>query len=462
MYHVFPYRKTKLSQNLIISPTGEYAFCGDKDLSLFETNEPLPTDLYYELKTKHFLCDRKDIAEEEAIQRIRQQTKNGYLEPTTMLLMVVPTIECNCECIYCQVSSKKTKSRHNNMGFRTAYSFCEFALSLPHDDIKVEFQGGEPTLRMETIQFIVGFLEKHKAEHQKSFSYVICTNLLKLDKDSVTFISKYRIDISTSLDGDKYLHELNRPSHLYASTYETFKDSLTRLRDRDIFPSALLTVTRHNLGHIERVIDEYIALDFHSIFIRQLNNYGYAYRNNDIQYSDDEFMSCYTAGIRYMLKQNLENGVFIREEWLAILLKKVMTPFLVGFVDLQNPTALARMCLLVNHDGSIYPSDEARMIAEMGDKRFLLGDLSERQSYETMIQSSSDFARLHYLEEIDQCTECPYQDYCGADPVRYYYVSQTSKETFCGKRKKMFELLFTLIENATAPQMRLFRRWAND
>jgi len=462
MYHIFPYRKTKLSRNLIISPIGEYAFCGDADLHSLETNSPLPPDLYCELKTKHFLCDENHIADEDTIISIRQQTRNGYLEPVSMLLMIVPTIECNCECIYCQASSKKRRSRYYNMTFRTAYAFCKFALSLPHKDIKIEFQGGEPTLHMEITQFIVRFIEKHKQERGKTFSYVICTNLLQFHPDFVSFISKYQIDISTSLDGDKELHERNRPSHLYHSTYDTFVNNLAKLRDHGVFPSALLTVTRFNIDQIERVIDAYINLGFKSIFIRQLNNYGYAYHNMDIQYTNDDFMSCYARGIQYILKQNLEYGYALREEWLAILLKKVMTPFLVGFVDLQNPTALARMCLLVNHDGHIYPSDEARMIAEMGDSRFLLGDLRERIPYKAMIQRSSDFARLHSLNEIAQCIECPYQNYCGADPVRSYYVTQKTGESFCGKRRAMFDFLFSLLENANESQLRLFRSWAND
>lgn len=42
---------------------------------------------------------------------------------------------------------------------------------------------------------------------------------------------------------------------------------------------ALLTVTKDNLYCLDKVIDEYIYLGFHSVFIRALNPYGYAIKN---------------------------------------------------------------------------------------------------------------------------------------------------------------------------------------
>jgi len=462
MYHLFPYRKTKLSNNLLISPTGEFAFCDDSISRALETGTELPEDTYVELKTKHFLCNEEEVADEELIHSVRRQTKLGYLGADSLLLMVVPTIECNCACVYCQVSSRKGHSRANRMGFKNVYAFCLFALSLPHRDIKVEFQGGEPTLHIAAIQFIVRFLEKHKDEYGKAISFVVCTNLLGIDGRLIDFIAEHHIDVSTSLDGGRRLHDLNRPSGEFSSTYEAFRKSLLMFRGRGVYPSALLTITDHNIREIRRVVDEYVSLGFPSVFIRQLNNYGYAFHNGNIQYSDDDFMECYAEGVDYIIEQNLEKAVPIREEWFSILLKKVMSPFLDGFVDAQNPAALARMCLLVNYDGNIYPSDEARMIAEMGDERFRLGSLAENLTYEGMLDRSRDFSRLHYLEEIPECIECPYSPYCGADPVREYYAAKVSGESFCGKKKKMFNFLFSKIEWASPPAMKLFRSWAND
>jgi len=462
MYHLFPYRKTKLSDNLLISPTGEFLFCDDATLSALEARDPLPEDVYIELKTKHFLCNADEVADEELIHSIRRQTKQGYLDADSILLMVVPTIECNCECVYCQVSSKKRHARSNYMGFKNLYAFCAFTLTLPHKEIKVEFQGGEPTLNVAAIQFIVRFLEKHREEYHKTISYVICTNLLEIEASFIKFIANYRIDISTSLDGDKELHDSNRPARGFESTHDVFRKNLLMIREYGIYPSALLTITNHNIGQVERVIDEYIALGFRSVFIRQLNNYGRAFRNSSIQYSDDAFMKCYTVGVEYVIRQNLELNVPIREESFSLLLKKVMTPFLDGFVDIQNPTALAKMCLLVNHDGNIYPSDEARMIAEMGDKRFLLGNLAENISYASMLGRSSDFSRLHSLDEIPKCSRCPYVSYCGADPVRKYYTANMPGESFCGKKRKVFDFLFSRIEQASPAEQKLFRSWAND
>src|SRR6185437_3733808 len=43
--------------------------------------------------------------------------------------------------------------------------------------------------------------------------------------------------------------------------------------------------------------------------------------------------------------------------------------------------------LVYNYDGSVYASDESRMLAEMGDQTFRLGTV--RDSYETLIGSDA-------------------------------------------------------------------------
>jgi sulfatase maturation enzyme AslB (radical SAM superfamily) len=102
------------------------------------------------------------------------------------------------------------------------------------------------------------------------------------------------------------------------------------------------------------------------------------------------------------------------------------------------------------------------MIAEMGDRKFLLGNVAENINYEEMLSSSLDFSKIHSLDEIEECRECPYMIYCGADPVRLYYILSFSGEPFCGKKKRVFDLLFSKIEQASPSELKLFRTWTND
>ena len=47
-----------------------------------------------------------------------------------------------------------------------------------------------------------------------------------------------------------------------------------------------------------------------------------------------------------------------------------MTPFSTGFVDLQSPSGAGIAGAIYYYNGDVYPTDEARMLAEMGDQSF--------------------------------------------------------------------------------------------
>jgi len=63
------------------------------------------------------------------------------------------------------------------------------------------------------------------------------------------------------------------------------------------------------------------------------------------------------------------------EIYARILLTKILTPFATGYVDLQSPAGAGISVAVYNYDGDVYATDEARMLAEMGDRTFRLGNL---------------------------------------------------------------------------------------
>lgn len=71
------------------------------------------------------------------------------------------------------------------------------------------------------------------------------------------------------------------------------------------------------------------------------------------------------------------------EEFAAIILRKILTPYCTGFVDLQSPAGIINSVLVYNYDGNLYASDESRMLAEEGDFTFKIG--SVKDSYESLI-----------------------------------------------------------------------------
>ena len=104
--------------------------------------------------------------------------------------------------------------------------------------------------------------------------------------------------------------------------------------------SALMTTSRFSLGRFKEIIDEYVRLGFRNIFLRALNPYGFAKQYKDkIAYPVEDFISNFKEGFDYIIELN-KKGIFFVEGYAALLLKRILTPFATGFVDLQSPAGV--------------------------------------------------------------------------------------------------------------------------
>ena len=59
-----------------------------------------------------------------------------------------------------------------------------------------------------------------------------------------------------------------------------------------------------------------------------------------------------------------------------------------GYVDLTSPAGIGIGAIVYNYDGDVYASDEGRMLAEMGDTTFRLGNV-HADSYEEIMLSEA-------------------------------------------------------------------------
>ena len=112
------------------------------------------------------------------------------------------------------------------------------------------------------------------------------------------------------------------------------------------------------------------------------------------------------------------------EQYAAIILKKMLTNDDPGYVDLTSPAGIGIGAIVYNYDGDVYASDEGRMLAEMGDKTFRLGNLHE-DSYEEIMLSDALLAPLEesFAPSAPMCQDCAFEPYCGADPTYHHATS---------------------------------------
>ena len=471
-YVILPFRFEALpSKEVFLSnEVGEFEYLSRSSFEDFINHRLDPsTGQYRDLKSRFFLADNNMNAVTD-ILAVKYRTKKGFLGKFTALHMLVPTLRCNSNCVYCQVSKKDISSKDCDMSKNTAKAVVDTIFKSPSSSIKIEFQGGEPLLNFDIIRFVLDYAEWKNVTARKRLDFVLCSNLTLITEAHLKVFKEHRVNISTSLDGPLDIHNFNRPLQDQSNTYEEVvkKIALCRKYLGQGSVSALMTVTKKSLGNFKLIIDEYVCQKMNMIFLRPLNPFGYAKRDRDkVGYDIDDFIQNYFIAIHYLIELNLK-GVFISEGFATLILSRILTPFSTGFVDLQSPAGAGICGVIYNYDGNVYVSDEARMLAAMGDKTFLMGNVL-KDSYEEMF----DGKFLHLLidkaclESLPVCARCAFQVYCGADPVRNYseqgdIVGNRPTSEACKKYKAVFSFFLGLIRKNDPGINRVFWSWINE
>ena len=423
-YSLLPCRFIHLDAEryLLTNFAGEYLVLSSDALHQFIRHELSPNaEEYRRLKARHFLLDGDSTVPIDLLAA-KYRTRQAHLARSTSLFMVVTTLRCDHCCGYCQVSGRADREYSYDMTREVADATVSFIFRSPSPAIKIEFQGGESLLLFDMVKYIVSAVERENLIAQRDIAFVIATNLSPVTDEILTFCRDHHVAISTSLDGPRELHNANRPCPSRDS-YEEAVRGIHRAQEAlgaDQI-SALMTTTRASLSHPEEIVDEYIRYGLGSVFLRTLHPYGRAATSSPANgYTTEEWLEFYRKALRYILAKNYE-GVSLREEFSAILLRKMLTSWSCGYVDLQSPAGIGISGIVINHDGSVYVSDEARMLGEMGDRKFLMGNiLTDR--YEDIMLSEALLQPLSttLTECMPQCADCGIQPYCGSDPVRHY------------------------------------------
>jgi His-Xaa-Ser system radical SAM maturase HxsB len=463
----FQFRYHPNGQVLLVNECGDYSFVSP---SIFEDiisgNFTKQNREYFDLQSRLFLKDTDN--DEFSLQKsaAKYRSRKSYLRDFTSLHMMVVTLRCNQRCEYCQVSCAEEDAHKYDMSVHTAMKIVDTIFQSPSKFIKIEFQGGEPTLHWDVVRETILYAKAKQQSSCKELCFVLCTNLTGITKEQLLFCRDHGICISTSLDGAKPLHDKHRLLRSGGSSYDLFIRNLALAREitGEDNVNALMTTTAYSLKKFSETIDEYIALGFNGIFIRSLNPYGFAAQQSEVlSYDMLEFVEAYTEALRYILLINRTR--FFPEYFATILLSRILTPFSTGFVDLQSPAGTGISGAIYDYDGSVYPSDEARMLARMGDIHFNLGNVHSSSHKEIFGGSKlKNIIRNACVEVTPSCAYCAYQAYCGTDPVRNYLESgselrKMAGTSFCKKHRGIFDFIFSLLAEMSEEEENIIWSW---
>jgi len=467
-YSFLPFQFMRLDgQVLLVNQGGDYLIVSEDDFrSMIDGKLDPDTQAFLDAKAKHFIAEG-DSQLPIQLLATKYRTKKSFLRNFTALHMFVVTLRCNQKCKYCHATSANADAARYDMQPETARRAAEVAFSSPTPCIKIEFQGGEPFLNFEGIKEIVQCCEELNQKRQKNLEFVVCTNLTAVSDEQLQFCRDHGVLISTSLDGPRDIHDAYRTLETGSGSYDLFIHGLRRAQaivgpDR---VSALMTTTKASICRLAEVVDEYRRQGLRSIFIRSLNPYGRAVdAKRELGYSTDEFVGSYKEALNSIIDLNAR-GDFFTESYTSLLLRRMMTPLPTGFVDLQSPTGAAIGCAMYDYDGSVYVSDEGRMLARSGDARFRMGNVLTHRYKELFGgQIARETVGASCVECLPGCSDCAFQMWCGADPVRSYatqgdLVGHRPSSEFCHKNKAIIRFLLEKVEEGDPDTQDVFWSW---
>lgn len=449
---------------LLTNDLGEFAIVTDSVRVAVEAGVIDQTsDRYLDLHARGLLNAE---GPQDGLAAIVRRTRKAFLQEGPSLHIFVVTLRCDHSCQYCQVSRASIGAQGKDMMIEDAMAAVDRVFESDAPALTIEFQGGEPALRFDLVREIVDEVQRRAHTTSKVIRFTMATTLHLMTAEDLSYCRDNGIHLSTSLDGPEVLHSRQRALATRDSWQRTI-DGIQRAREvvGHDGVAALPTITRAALSYPEEIVDTYVALGFSSIFLRPLAPYGFARKTRQtLGYSVAEFMPFYERALARILSLN-EQGVRIDETMAAIMLRHILTPFHSGYMDLRSPAGAGLGVLVYNYDGSVYPSDEARMAAETGDDRFRLGSVNDGLNDLLASQAMRWLARGAVAETQPDCQRCAFVPYCGADPVHHAIVhgapdARRAGTDFCERNLKLFQLLFAKIAERQPETMKTLISWA--
>lgn len=462
--------RTLDGRHLVTNEHGEWHWLDDADFKQFSTGRlPESSPAYEALSAKGFFSATFDAG--RALARLSNRMRAVRSGPNLHVLVI--TLRCNHTCQYCHASRASMDRVDTDMSPETAERVVDLIFQTPSPGITIEFQGGEPLANFPVIQHVIETARERNRTANRALSFSLVTNLSLMDEEKLAYLIENRVQICTSLDGPEDIHNKNR-YWAGGNSFQTAIGWVKRINqaweEAGLDPTlyrveALPTVTRAALPRWKELVDTYVEAGCRSLFLRPLDPFGFASRTNDrLGYPVKDFLEFYANAVNYMIELN-HQGVEVLERNTGIFLTKILSGEEPNFLDIRSPCGAGIGQVAYNHDGQVFTCDEGRMMHEMGDDAFLLGDVRE-DSWGRIIGHPTvrSLVMASTLDGQPGCSTCAYKPYCGVCPVVNYsehgsIQGRTLETTICQKHMGIQDFLFRLLRDADQRTLNVLRRW---
>ena len=368
-------------------------------------------------------------------------------KPNLGVLIKPVSHDCNMACDYCYyrpVSALYPDAQRPRMGLEVVDAVCEQYRALEPREIKIGWQGGEPTLMgLEFFRRTVEIEARH-ARPGDCFGNSLQTNGVALNDDWCRFLAANHFLVGLSVDGPPPMNAVRRfPNGKPA--FETAMRGIALLKRHRVEFNVLVVISTANVDHPEEVFAFLRENDLHySQFIpcTELGQVAGAVSEHSItaaQYAD--FMTrLFEAWVA-----NDEPSYYVRriDNWLHQFFG--LPPECCEYrEDCSN-------LLTIEWNGDVYPCDF------FVEERYRLGNVLG-QTLEQMLGGATFRRFVREAERLPaMCEECEWLPYCHGGCYRHRIklgIGPQGQPYLCEAKKRVFGHVFARlrqIKDGAAP-----------
>ncbi len=324
----------------------------------------------------------------------------------TLTAWIHVTNECNLRCAYCYLQ-KTPDYMTEDIGKKAIEELFRAAKNHNFKSIKLKFSGGEASLNINLVFFLVNHAQSLASEENLSLDVVLLSNGVGFSRKLIERLINKKIRLMISLDGIGYFNDTQRKFKNGKGSFKTVTRSLDRMLGLGLIPEISITITSKNIEGLPNLIRYLLQIDRNFPF--SLNYY----RQHNFSEPFDELKNNEDRMIHY-----LELTYDVIEEYLP------ERSLLGSLSDRAN--------LLSPHNKTCGVGDNYIVIDEQGNIskcQMTIGDtLGSIQTpdldiIELVRHDQSGILNTPVLEK-ESCRECLWRNWCtGGCPAYTYQVS---------------------------------------
>lgn len=383
-----------------------YAFCADDKCMLIcqETGTTLflEQSLLKQIQSRQISDDMIFLLVQRAFADYKESRIVSHREERILpeFFLIDMTKACNLKCKYCFRESVGSSGHITAEKLKNiCSSLIAYWKSRPELKLSIQAWGGEPLLELPLIIE----MRRHFQVAELNPEIVIETNATLITPETAQLLHKNDIKIGISIDGNKAVHDVQRP-------FSNGNGSLNKVEEgiHNLFKAGysdfgtISVVTQNTASHIIEIMDYFTkTLHLKSIKLNLMRK-----NEHNAEYAlAIEKIGEYVSNLLDCLKNLYDNKISIVEQNISQRMANLMFRPNNNICNAHGCHGGYRM-LSISSDGKVYP-------CELTDyKEFCMGGI-ENGDFADMVEKAV-ISENKYFENrnLESCKNCPWKYFC--------------------------------------------------